>query len=135
MLKDTARLGRISGIQVGVHWSVLAIFFLLTVGLGAGQFPEVYPGRSSAAYAVAALVAGVVFFASLLAHEVAHAVVAKRNGVRVDGITLWMLGGVARLQDEAPNPTAEVRIAGVGPVVSLLLAVGFGVLVAVLDVA
>jgi Zn-dependent protease len=128
-------LGRVGGVEVKVHWSVLVIFLLLTVGLGAGQLPEAYPGHSDAAYSVAAFVAGVVFFASLLAHEVGHALVARRNGLKVEGITLWMLGGIARIQGEAPSPAAEVRIAGVGPAVSAALAVGFGVLAAVLSSA
>lgn len=134
-MTDTIHLGRIAGVRVGVNWTVLAIFGLLVYGLGAGRFPDVYPDRAAWAYAVAALVAGVVFFLSLLAHEVAHAVVAMRYGLRVEGITLWLLGGVARIQGESPSPKAELRIAGVGPLVSLLLAVGFGLAALLLDVA
>nr|WP_277606031.1 site-2 protease family protein [Glycomyces sp. L485] len=65
---------------------------------------------------------------SLLAHEVAHAVVARRHGVEVEDITLWLLGGVARLKGDAPTPGADFRIAVVGPLVSMLAAVGFAVL-------
>jgi Zn-dependent protease/predicted transcriptional regulator len=126
-------LGRVAGVRVGVDWSVLAIFLLITIGLGAGQFPDAYPGRSAAAYTAAALIAGVVFLASLLAHEIAHAVVAQRCGLTVEGITLWMLGGVARIQGEAPSPAAETRIAGVGPATSALLAVVFGGVAVLLD--
>ncbi|HMA47503.1 MAG TPA: site-2 protease family protein [Frankiaceae bacterium] len=132
-MTDTIRLGRIAGVRVGVNWTVLAIFALLVYGLGAGRFPDVYPDRPAWAYAVAALVAGVVFFASLLAHEIAHAVVAKRFGLEVEGITLWLLGGVARIRGASPSPGAELRIAGVGPLVSALLAIGFGVVAFLLD--
>ena len=61
------------------------------------------------------------YIGSLLAHELAHSLVARRNGVRVDGITLWLLGGVSRLQGEFPDPGAELRVAGAGPLASLVL--------------
>lgn len=123
-------MGRIAGIRVGVNWSVLVIFGLIAYGLAARRFPEVYPGYSDAAYVVAGLITAVVFFGSLLAHELAHAVVARRNGLTVEGITLWLFGGVAKLQGEAGKPGADLRIAGVGPLVSLILgAFFFGVTV------
>ncbi|MER5213594.1 site-2 protease family protein [Streptomyces sp. NPDC002838] len=75
----------------------------------------------------------VVFLLSLLAHEISHALVARRNGVPVDDITLWLLGGVARLKSEASTPGAELRIAGVGPLVSLLLGGVFALAAGLLD--
>jgi len=97
-------LGRIAGIRVSVHWSVLVIFALIAWGLAAEQFPAVYPQYSTATYIVAALITAIVFFLSLLAHELSHAVVARRHGIQVDGITLWLFGGVARLSGEARDP-------------------------------
>lgn len=120
-MRATFTLGRIAGVRIGVHWSVLLIFGIIAFGLARGRLPQVYPGHAPVLYWVAGLGAAVVFFASLLAHELAHAVVARRNGVVVDDIVLWLLGGVARLKSEASNPAAELRIAGVGPLVSLLL--------------
>ncbi|WP_405682281.1 site-2 protease family protein [Streptomyces sp. NBC_00057] len=120
-MRATFVLGRIAGVRVGVHWSVLLIFGIITLGLSQGRLPETYPGRAWAVYWAAGLCTAVVFFASLLAHELAHAVVARRNGVEVDDIVLWLLGGAARLKAEASSPGAELRIAGVGPLVSLLL--------------
>jgi Zn-dependent protease/CBS domain-containing protein len=114
-------LGRITGIRIGVHWSVLVIFLILAFGLAAGRFPAAYPQAGQAAHVIAGLLTAVVFFASLLAHEIAHAVLARRNGLGVDDITLWLFGGVARLSGEARDPGAELRIAGVGPLVSFLL--------------
>jgi Zn-dependent protease/CBS domain-containing protein len=76
-----------------------------------------------------------VFLLGLLAHELSHAVVARRHGVAVDDITLWLFGGVARLRGEAPDPRAELRIAGVGPLVSLLLGLAFGAVAAGLQAA
>ena len=134
-MKVTLPLGRIAGIKVGINWSVMVIFLLITVGLAAGRFPILQPDLSPATYLTAGLAAGVVFFLSLLAHELSHAIVARRNGVEVEGITLWLFGGVALLRDEAPDPGAELRISGVGPLVSLVLAVGFGVIAAALDAA
>ncbi|UGQ11683.1 site-2 protease family protein [Yinghuangia sp. ASG 101] len=125
-MRATFRLGRIAGVRVGVHWTVAVIFAVIAVGLAQSRLPDVYPGHSWALYWVVGLLTAVVFLASLLAHELAHAVVAKRNGVAVDDIVLWLLGGVARLRGEAPTPGAEFRLAGVGPLVSLVLGVVFG---------
>jgi len=114
-------LGRIFGIRIGVNWSVVLIVALLAYGLAAGQFPAEVPRRPEAEYVIAAIVTAVAYMASLLAHELAHSLVARRNGVQVDGITLWLLGGVSRLQGEFPDPGAELRVAGVGPLTSLVL--------------
>jgi Zn-dependent protease/CBS domain-containing protein len=122
---QTFSLGRISGIRIGVNWSVLVIVALLAYGLAAGQFPAAAPRRPVAEYIAAAVVTAVAYMGSLLAHELAHSLVARRNGLEVEGITLWLLGGVSRLQGEVPDPGAEVRIAGVGPLVSLLLGGAF----------
>jgi Zn-dependent protease/CBS domain-containing protein len=125
-MRASFRLGRVAGVPVGVNWSVLFIFALIAWGLSANQFPRSYPGRPTWTYILAGLTAAVVFFVGLLAHEVSHAIVAKRNGLEVGGITLWLFGGVAELRGEAPNPGAELRISGVGPLVSLLLGLFFG---------
>lgn len=134
-MQETVRLGHVAGVRVGVHWSVLGVFLLITVGLAAGRFPLLYPDRDAVEYAVAGLAAGLVFLASLLAHEISHALVAKRNAVPVEGITLWMLGGVANLTGRARNPGAELRISVVGPLVSLVLAGLFFVAAFALDAA
>lgn len=126
-MNETIRLGSFAGVRIGVNWSVLVIAGLLLLGLSAGRFPFLYPDEPTWAYVVAGLVAAVVFFGSLLAHELAHAIVARRHGVEVEGITLWMFGGVARLLGEASDPVADLRIAGVGPLVSLGLGAAFGV--------
>ncbi|MFV0132055.1 site-2 protease family protein [Streptomyces sp. HMX87] len=124
-MKATFSLGRVAGIRIGVHWSVLVIVLVLALGL-AGRFPDAYPDRAAWQYWLTGLLGAFVFLLSLLAHELSHALVARRNGVEVDDITLWLLGGIARLKSEAATPAAEVRIAGVGPLVSLLLGVFFG---------
>ena len=118
---QTFSLGRVSGIRIGVNWSVLVIVALLAYGLAAGQFPAAAPGRPVAEYIAAAVLTAVAYLGSLLAHELAHSLVARRNGLGVEGITLWLLGGVSALQGEVPDPGAEVRVAGIGPLVSLVL--------------
>ncbi|MGC9541308.1 site-2 protease family protein [Streptomyces sp. UG1] len=124
----TLTLGRLAGIRIGVHWSVLVIFALIAVGLAAGRLPDAHPDRPGWLYAVVGVATAVVFLLSLLAHEMSHAIIARRNGVGGDEITLWLLGGAARLKSEAPSPAAELRIAGIGPLVSLALGVVFGLL-------
>jgi Zn-dependent protease/predicted transcriptional regulator len=124
------RVGTVAGVPVAVNWSVLIIFVLLAAGLSGSRFPRAYPGQPAWAYAAAGVGAAVVFLFGLLAHELSHAVVAIRNGLSVRGITLWVFGGVAELQGEAPSPGAELRIAGVGPLMSLLIGVVFGLVAA-----
>ncbi|RKN40441.1 site-2 protease family protein [Streptomyces hoynatensis] len=131
----TFPLGRIAGIRIGVNWSVLVIFAVIAFGLAAGRLPDLYPGRSWVLYTLVGLATALVFFASLLAHEVAHALVARRNGVGVDSIVLWLLGGATQLRGEAPRPAAELRISGVGPLVSLVLGGLFVLLTWLLDLA
>lgn len=132
-MEENVRLGRIAGIPVGINWSLLVIFWLITWGLADGRFPDQFPGHAAGSYWVAAVATALLFYGSLLAHELGHALVARRHGVAVDGITLWLFGGVARLTGEAASPRAEMRIAGVGPVVSLAVASAAGVTAVALD--
>lgn len=131
-MKESVRLGQIAGVRVGMNWSVLVIFVLIAFGLAAGQLPLVAPGYEQPVYVAAGLASAVVFLFSLLAHEVSHAVVARRNGLEVEGITLWLFGGVARLGGDPDDAGADLRIAGVGPLVSLVLGAGFFALSGVL---
>ncbi|HEY7605414.1 MAG TPA: site-2 protease family protein [Actinomycetes bacterium] len=121
-MRESVRLGRIAGIRVGVNWSIVVVFWLICWSLAAAVLPQQVPGATTAAYWAAGVATAVAFFASLLAHELGHAVVARRTGLPVEGITLWLLGGVAKLEGEAADPWAELRIAAVGPLISLVLA-------------
>ncbi len=125
-MTDSIHLGRIAGIRVGAHWSLLVVFALITWSLASGQLPLEVPGQPAAAYWTVAAITAVLFFASLLAHEMGHALLARALGIEIDGITLWLFGGVSRLRSEATGPGAELRIAVIGPAVSLGLAVVFG---------
>jgi Zn-dependent protease len=128
-------MGRIAGIEVGLHWS-LAIVFALIVWTLAGQvLPSIVPDQPQSAYWLVSSIAALLFYVSLLSHEMGHALVATRLGVKVDGITLWIFGGVARLRGDAPTPGTEVKIAIAGPIVSLVLAILFGAATFALDAA
>jgi Zn-dependent protease len=128
-MEQNIRLGKIAGIPVGINWSVLVIFWLLVWELADLVLPGYNPHESTTIYWVAGILTTVLFFASLLLHEVSHAVVAKHNGVGVRRITLWLFGGVSELESEALTPGADFRIAIVGPLTSFVLAGVFGALV------
>ena len=125
-MKQTVRLGRVGGVPVGMHWSVAVIFGLVTWELATSAFPGAYGPGPHPSYWVAAVVAAFLFFLSLLAHEGSHAVVARRHGVGVRSVTLWLFGGVAQLEGEAHTPGADFTIAAVGPGTSIGLAGLFG---------
>jgi Zn-dependent protease/CBS domain-containing protein len=124
-------LGRIAGIRIGINWSWLVVFALIVWSLDTAVFPSRTPGLSDGTYLAMALAAAVIFFGSLLAHELGHAVQARREGMEIEGITLWLFGGVARFKGMFPSAGAELRIALAGPIVSLVLGALF-VLAAVL---
>jgi Zn-dependent protease len=128
------RFGRIAGIPVGASWSALLIAGLIAWSLAGSLLPAQAPGLTTAAYWLAGLAGAGLFLGSLLAHEVGHALVARRAGLRVRGITLWLLGGVALLEDEPATPRDELRVALVGPAVSLALAAVFGLAAAAASV-
>jgi Zn-dependent protease len=114
-------LGSIRGIRIATNWSVAIIFALIAVGLGTLQFPSANPRQSAVTYALASVITTIVFFASLLAHELAHSFMARRYRLNVESITLFLFGGISQLSGDVPSPSAEVAIAGVGPLTSLLL--------------
>ena len=116
------RLGRVFGIDVGANWSWLIVFALVLWSLATSVFPSQDKGLSHAAYWGMAAAAAVSFFAAILLHELGHALVARREGVAIEGITLWLFGGVARLRGRMPSARAEFRIAIGGPLVSVAIA-------------
>ncbi len=124
-MRDSFSLGTIAGVRIGLNWSVLLLLGLLMWTLATGIFPETNPGLGDNTYFAMAVVASLVFFASILLHELGHAVQARRDGMEIDGITLWLFGGVARFTGMFPSPGAEFRIAVAGPLVSLALGGGF----------
>jgi len=124
-MNENLSLGRIFGIHVGLNWSLLVVAALIAWSLATGILPSAAPGQTSGAYWIAGLVSAFVFLASLLAHELAHSIVAVRRGVRVEGITLWLFGGVSRFSSETNSPGAQALITFVGPLTSLVLGAVF----------
>jgi PDZ domain-containing secreted protein/Zn-dependent protease/CBS domain-containing protein len=112
---------KVRGIPIGAHWSWLFVFALVVWSLSTSLFPITYPGLGDGTYLAMGIVAGALFFISVLLHELGHAFRALREGMKIDGITLWLVGGVARFTGTFPSPGAEFRIAAAGPAVSLVL--------------
>ncbi len=125
-MNQNFRLGEVDGIPVGANWSVVVIFFLFAWELADLILPDDRPHQGQGVYWAVAIVTTVLLFASLLAHEVSHAVVAKRNGIGVRQITLWLFGGVSELESEALTPAVDFRVAAVGPLTTFVLAGLFG---------
>lgn len=118
-------LFQVAGIKVRADWSWLIIFALVLVSLSAGYLPSVRPEESTATYWVAGLLTTLLFFGSLILHELSHAFIATRAGIDVPRITLFLFGGMSEMKEEPPTPEIELRVAVVGPLTSAALAAGF----------
>jgi Zn-dependent protease/CBS domain-containing protein len=123
-MRGTLRIGRLFGIDVGIDWSWTFVALLMTWSL-TGLFLRGHPGWAFEASFVLALVATTLFFASVIAHEFAHALVAKAYGMTVRDIRLFLFGGVSNIEREPPSPGAELLIAIVGPLTSFALGILF----------
>jgi Zn-dependent protease/CBS domain-containing protein len=115
-------LGRVFGIRVGVKWTWLFVVALISLSLATAVLPDQNPELSRGTYWTMGVVAALLFFLSILLHELGHAVQARREGLEVEGITLWLFGGVAQFKGMFRSPGAEFRIAIAGPLVTLVLA-------------
>jgi Zn-dependent protease len=120
------RVGRLAGIPIGVQPLWLVIVALITVSLGAAYYPDEAPGIAPAAAYGLGLTSALLLFASILLHELGHAVVARRHGVEIEEIDLWLLGGVARMSGYPDRASDELRFALAGPAVTLAIALVFG---------
>lgn len=121
-MTPSIRLGRVFGIEIDANWSLIFVFALVAWQLAVYILPQGVPGQPLAVYWITAIVGALLFYVCLLAHELAHSLVARRNGERVTGITLWLFGGVSQLSGEPSGPGVEARITVVGPLTSLLIA-------------
>lgn len=121
------RIGRIFGISIEVNYTWFIIFGLVTAALAFAYFPTVYPGLTLGATLAMGIITSLLFFASVLIHELMHSIVAIRNGMKVTKITLFIFGGVSQLTDEPQTPKIEFKMAIAGPGTSIILGVIFGI--------
>jgi len=126
------RVARIAGIPVGISPLWLVIVALITWSLGAGYYPGAVHGIAPLASYGLGLASALLLFASILAHEFGHALVARRRGVEIEGIDLWLLGGVARMSGRPQSAADELRFALAGPIVTAGIALVFGSLALIL---
>ncbi len=117
-----------AGIPIGINPLWFAIVALITWSLGSTYYPDRVPGIAPGAAYALGLVSALLLFASIVLHELGHAVVARRRGIRVEGIDLWLLGGVSKLKDSPHGPDDELRFAAAGPAVTAVIAAFFGAL-------
>jgi Zn-dependent protease len=126
------RIGHLAGIPISIHPLWLVIVALITWSLGDAYYPDEVPGIEPAAAYALGFASALLLFGSILLHELGHAVVARRYGVEIEGIQLWLLGGVARMKDTAHRPEEELRFALAGPAVTVAIVLVFGLAVAAL---
>jgi Zn-dependent protease len=115
------RIARFFGFEVRLDLSWFVVFLLVLWTFAQSVFPNASPGLSRTTYVVMALVGAILFFASVLLHELAHSGMARARGITVEGITLFIFGGMARIRSEATNPKDEFLITVVGPLSSFLI--------------
>ena len=115
------RLGKVFGIEISIHVSWLLIVVLLTWSLATSWFPTLYKSWTPATYWIVSLLAVLLLFASVLAHELAHSLVARRRGLPVKNITLYIFGGVSNIEQEPKSPGVEFQMSFVGPLTNLLI--------------
>jgi len=114
-------LGKIFGIQFRLHYTWFIIFVLITVSLSWQYLPFAYPGWQAPIYWVVGIFTSLLFFSSVVAHELAHSLVGRANGIPVKSITLFIFGGVAHMTREAEHHSAELKMAAAGPLSSLAI--------------
>lgn len=132
MFGGDLKVGRLAGIPISVHPLWLAIVALITWSLGASYYPDEVPGISAGAAYSLGLASALLLFGSILLHELGHALVARRYGVEIEGIELWLLGGVAKMKGMAHKPEEELHFALAGPGVTVVIATVFWLAIAVL---
>lgn len=126
-MRTHLRLGRLLGVPIGLNWGVLVVCVLLAVSLAQVSLPTVAPDHPPSAYWFAAVIGVLGFLVSLTVHELGHSYIAARNDVKVAEITLWLFGGVAKLEGDADDAGAEFRIAAAGPAMSVVAGIACGV--------
>ncbi len=124
-MSGSISLGKIFGIPIQVHYSWTFIFIIIALSLATAYLPVNFPGWSTGVYWAIGLLGSALLFASVLVHELSHSIVAIHRGHKVRSITLFLLGGVSQIEEEAARPKEEFLIAVVGPITSFLLSAFF----------
>jgi len=119
------RIGRLFGIPLEVNPTWLIIFVLVSLSLSVTYFPNEFPDRPMWVNVASGLITAVLFFASIVAHELSHSLVARTGGIKVQKVTLFVFGGVAQMEEEPASPGSEFAMALAGPLASLFLAAAF----------
>ena len=125
MLEKRFTIFRLLGVDVKIHISWAIIALLISWSLATGFFPSYYPNLSPAIHWWMGVGGALGLFVSIVIHELAHSVIAKRYGIRIRGITLFIFGGVAEMEEEPASAGAELRMAIAGPITSMVLGTGF----------
>ena len=120
-MSSAFNIGKLFGIRFRLHYTWFIIFLLVTISLSWQVFPALYPGWTVFTYWVIGIVTSLLFFASVVAHELAHSLVARFYGIPVKSITLFIFGGMAQIAREASRPGAELKMAAAGPACSLAI--------------
>jgi Zn-dependent protease/predicted transcriptional regulator len=135
MLRSGIPIGKAFGISLRLHYSWFIIFILVTWALTASYFPSVYPSWSLASRIAAGIITSLLFFGSVLVHELMHSIVSQRQGIPVQSITLFVFGGVSQITEEPKQPKDEFRMAIAGPLSSLVIGgIFFGIFFAVRNI-
>jgi Zn-dependent protease/predicted transcriptional regulator len=120
-LRSSVKLGTIFGVPVGLNFSWFFTFAFVTLILGIQVYPAIFEDTAVWVHWLMAVASGILFFASILTHEMAHSLIARAYGIPVKGITLFIFGGVSQITRDAKRPFAEFVMAAAGPATSILL--------------
>ncbi|MFA7253398.1 MAG: site-2 protease family protein [Patescibacteria group bacterium] len=121
--KKQIQIAKLFGIRIFIDFSWIFIFLLVFWSFSSAVLPSIYPGQSFVSYLISGIVLSLLFFASIVAHELSHTIVARRNGVMINRITLFFFGGASNLEDEPPSAWVEIKMAAAGPLSSLIIGV------------
>lgn len=130
--RGVVELFTVAGVQIEIDFSWIIVFVLILWSLSSGYFPQQYPGHTAGEYWMVGVVATILFFASVVGHELSHAAMANRLGDKVSKITLFIFGGMAHLSGEPKTANDELKIAAVGPASSIVIAAFFWAVAAAL---
>jgi Zn-dependent protease/predicted transcriptional regulator len=128
MFRSSIKLFRLFGIEIRLDYSWFIIFALFAYYFGFSYFPSVLPGTNAGTLALITIITVILFFASVLVHEMSHSLVARNKGTPVERITLFLFGGMAQIEKEPDTPASEFTMAIAGPLASFVLALIFGII-------